>query len=151
MIFITYIIKNVNLAYALEYLTSTTTQLRHTLFSVRDTKPPYFWSWVDLALCGTWRYRRSWVIISTNSLVSPANVNILPVTSSSKSLLDTKHKIGPSTDPCGVPLNTDFQLETSLSTTTLCLLSVSHLSIQLIRVGHEEGLRVKRFCAIHEC
>ncbi len=26
----------------IEYLTSTTTQLRHTLFSVRDTKPSYF-------------------------------------------------------------------------------------------------------------
>ena len=32
------------------------------------------------------------------------------------------------------PLKTDFQLEASPSTTTLCLLSVSHCSIQLIIV-----------------
>ena len=43
-----------------------------------------------------------------------------------------KNKIGPSTDPCGTPLKTDFQFETSPSTTTLCLLSISHFSIQLI-------------------
>ena len=43
-----------------------------------------------------------------------------------------KNKIGPSTDPCGTPLKTGFQFETSPSTTTLCLLSISHFSIQLI-------------------
>ena len=65
-----------------------------------------------------------------NSLVSSANFNMLPVTPSSKSSMYTKNKIGPSTDPWGTPLKTDFQLETSPSTTTLCLLSVSHCSIQ---------------------
>ena len=44
----------------------------------------------------------------------------------------TKNKIGPSTEPCGTLLKTDVQQETSQSTTTLCLLSVSHCSIQLI-------------------
>ena len=57
---------------------------------------------------------------------------MLPVTPSSKSSMHTKNKIGPSTDPWDTPLKTDFQLETSPSTTTLCLLSVSHCSIQVI-------------------
>ena len=48
-----------------------------------------------------------------NSLVSSANFNILPVTPSSKSFMYTKNKIVPSTDTCGTPLKTDFQLETS--------------------------------------
>ena len=38
---------------------------------------------------------------------------MLPVTPSSKSFMYTKNKLGPSTDPCGTPLKTDFQLETS--------------------------------------
>ena len=42
----------------------------------------------------------------------PYYFNILPVTPSSKSLMYTKNKIGPSTDPCGTPLKTDFQIET---------------------------------------
>ena len=33
---------------------------------------------------------------------------------------------GPNTDPCGTPIETDFQFETSPSTITRCLLSVSH-------------------------
>ena len=57
---------------------------------------------------------------------------MLPVTPSSKSFMYTKNKIGPSTDPCGTPLKTDFQLEASPSTTTLCFLSVSYCSVQLI-------------------
>ena len=71
-------------------------------------------------------------LVFLNSLVSSANFNMLPVTPSSKSSMYTKNKIGPSTDHWGNPLKTDFQLETSPSTTTLCLLSVSHCSIQLI-------------------
>ena len=67
-----------------------------------------------------------------NSLVSSANFNILPVTPSSKSLMYTNNKICHIIDHCGTPLKPDFQLETSPSTTTLCLLSVSHCSIQLI-------------------
>ena len=71
--------------------------------------------------------------ISLVFLNSFAYFNSLPVTPSSKSLMYTKNKIGPSTDPCGTPLKTDFQLETFPSTTTLsCLLTVSHWSIQLI-------------------
>ena len=57
---------------------------------------------------------------------------ILPVIPCSKSLMYSKNKIGPSTDRCGTPANIDFQIETSPSTTTLCLLSVSNYSIQLI-------------------
>ena len=41
-----------------------------------------------------------------------------------------KNKIGPNTDPCGTPLKIDFQFE--MSPSTLCLLSISHFSIQLI-------------------
>ena len=55
---------------------------------------------------------------------------MFPVTPSSKSFMYIKNKIGPSTDPWGTPLKTGFQLETSPSTTTLCLLSFSHCSIQ---------------------
>ena len=71
-------------------------------------------------------------LIFLKSLVSSANFNILLVTPSSRSLMYIKNKIGPSTDPCGTPLKTGFQFETSPSTTTLCLLSVSHCSIQFI-------------------
>ena len=71
-------------------------------------------------------------LVSMNGLVSSAHFNMLPVTPSSKSFMHTKNIIGPSTDPCGTPVMTDFQLETSPSTTTLCFLSVSHCSIQLI-------------------
>ncbi len=70
-------------------------------------------------------------LVFVNSLVSSANFNILPVTPSSKSSMYTNNKIDPSTDPCGTPLKTDVQIETTPSTTTLCLLSVSHYSIQL--------------------
>ena len=38
------------------------------------------------------------------------------------------NKIG----PCGTPLKTDFQFEITPSTTTICVLSISHFSIQLI-------------------
>ena len=72
------------------------------------------------------------LLIFLNTFVSSANFNTLLVMSSSKSLIYIKNKIGPSTDPCGTPLKTDFQFETSPSTTTLCLLSISHFSIQLI-------------------
>ena len=44
-----------------------------------------------------------------------------------------KNNKSPNTDPCGTPLKTDFQFETSPSTTTRCLLSVSHCSIQSIK------------------
>ena len=47
-------------------------------------------------------------------------------------LIYTNNKVGPIYDLCGTPLKTNFQLETSPSTTAHCLLSVSHCSIQLI-------------------
>ena len=47
-------------------------------------------------------------------------------------LIYTNNKVGPIYDLCGTPLITNFQLETSPSTTAHCLLSVSHCSIQLI-------------------
>ena len=84
-----------------------------------------------------------------NSLLSSANFNILPVTPSSKSLMYTTNKIGPSTDHCGTPLKTDFQLETSPSTTTLCILSVSHCSTQLIilfPIPCDFNLRISLWC-----
>ena len=70
--------------------------------------------------------------IFLNTFVSSANFNTLLVISSSKSLIYIKNKIGPNTDPCGTPLKNDFHFETSPSTATLCLLSISHFSIQLI-------------------
>ena len=51
---------------------------------------------------------------------------------SSKSLIYIKNNKGLNTDPCGTPLKTDLQFETSPYTTASCLLSVSHCSIQSI-------------------
>ena len=44
--------------------------------------------------------------VSPISLVFLNSFSILSVTPSSKSLMYTKHKIGPSTEPCHTPLNT---------------------------------------------
>ena len=63
-----------------------------------------------------------------NTFVSSANFSTLLDMSSSKSFIYIKNSIGPNTDPCG----TDIQFEISPSTITLCLLCVSHFSIQLI-------------------
>ena len=63
-------------------------------------------------------------LVFQNSLLSSANFNILPVTPSSKSLMYTKNKIDPSTDPCGTQLKTDFQLETSPSPFVSCQLAI---------------------------
>ena len=52
-----------------------------------------------------------------------------------KSLIYIKNNKGPNTDPSGTPLKTDFQFETSPSTTTHCLLSVSHCSIQSVMLS----------------
>ena len=71
-------------------------------------------------------------LIFLNTFVSSADFNTLLVMSSSKSLIYIKNQIRPNTDPCGTPLNNDFQFETSPLSTTLCLLSISHFSIQLI-------------------
>ena len=57
---------------------------------------------------------------------------MLLVILSSMSLIYSKNNKGHNTDPCGTPLKTDFQFEKSLSTTTHCLLSVSHFSVQSI-------------------
>ena len=88
-------------------------------------------------------------LIFLKSLVSSANFNILLVTPSSRSLMYIKNKIGPSTDHCGTPLKTGFQFETSPSTTTLCLLSVSHCSIQfiiLIPIPWDFNLSISLWC-----
>ena len=63
-----------------------------------------------------------------NTFVSFANFSTLLVILSSKTLLYIKNNI----DHFGTPLKTDFQFKTSPSTTTSCLLSVSHYSIQSI-------------------
>ena len=44
-----------------------------------------------------------------------------------------KNNKGPNTDPCSTLLKNYFQFETSPSTTTRCLLSVSQCSIQLTK------------------
>ena len=54
-----------------------------------------------------------------NISVSSSNFSTLLVILSSMSLIYIKNNKGPSTDPCGTPLKTDFQFETSPSTTTL--------------------------------
>ena len=68
-----------------------------------------------------------------NTFVSSANWRKLLVIMSSKALIYIKNNNGPNTDSCGTPLKTDFQFETSPSTTKRCLLSVSHCSIQSIK------------------
>ena len=50
-----------------------------------------------------------------NTFVSSANLSTLLVILSSKSLTYIKNNKGPNTDPCGTPLKTDFQFETSPS------------------------------------
>ena len=67
-----------------------------------------------------------------NTYVSSANFSALLDMSFFKSFKYIKNSIGPNTDPCGTPLKTYFQFEISPSTITLCLLCVSHFSIQLI-------------------
>ena len=75
------------------------------------------------------------VLTFLNSFVSSANFSMLLVILSSKSLIYITNNIGPNTDPSGTPLKTDFQFETSPSTTTRCLLSVSHCSIQPVMLS----------------
>ena len=48
-----------------------------------------------------------------NTFVLSTNFNTLLIVLSSKSFIYIKNKIGPNTDPCGNPLKTDFQFETS--------------------------------------
>ena len=61
---------------------------------------------------------------------SAATLSTLLVILSSKSLIYIKNNAGHDADRCGTQLNTDFQFETSPSTATRCLLSVSNFSIQ---------------------
>ena len=80
-----------------------------------------------------------------------ANFSMLLVILSSKSLIYIKNNIGPNTDFWGTPLKTDFQFETSPSTTTRCLLSVSHCSIQLVMlspIAWAFNLSSNRWCGI---
>ena len=67
-----------------------------------------------------------------NTFVSSANFNTLLVIMSAKSLIYIKNNKGPTTDPCGTALKTDFKFETSPSTTTRCVLLVSYCSIQSV-------------------
>ena len=69
------------------------------------------------------------VLTFLNTFVSSANFATLLVILSSKSLIYVKNNKGPNTDPCGTPLKSDFQFETSPSTTTRCILYVSHCSV----------------------
>ena len=68
-------------------------------------------------------------VIILNTLVSSANFSTCHLPNH---LCNIKNSVGPNTDPCGTPLKIDFQFEISPSTITLCLLCVSHFSIQLI-------------------
>ena len=69
-----------------------------------------------------------------NTFVSSADFSTLLVILSSKSLLYIKNNKGLNTDPCGTLPRTYLQFETSPSTTTRCLLSVSQCICNL--VGH---------------
>ena len=73
------------------------------------------------------------MLIFLNIFVSSVNFSTFRVILSSKSFIYIyiyiKDNTGPNTDPCGTPLKIDFQFETYSSTTTRCLLSVSHFSI----------------------
>ena len=54
-----------------------------------------------------------------NTFVSSANFSTLLVILSSKSLIYIKNNKGPNTDPCGIPLKTDFLFETYIYYITL--------------------------------
>ena len=72
------------------------------------------------------------LFIFLNTSVSSTNFRMLLVILSSKSLIYINNDKGPNTDPCGTPLKTDFQFETSPSSTTSCLLLGNHCSIQSV-------------------
>ena len=75
------------------------------------------------------------IVNLSNTFVSSANCSTLLVILSSKSLyiyIYTKNNKGHKADPCGTPIKTDFQFETSQYSTTRCLLLVSHCFIQSI-------------------
>ena len=57
-------------------------------------------------------------ITFVNTFVSYANFSTLLVIVSYNSLIYIKNNKCLNTDPCGTPLKTDFQFETSPSTTT---------------------------------
>ena len=67
-----------------------------------------------------------------NTFVSSANFGTLLVMLSSKSLIYINNNKDHNTDHCGTPLKTYFQFDNYPSTTTRCLLSVSHCTIQLV-------------------
>src|SRR6218665_1249678 len=62
-----------------------------------------------------------------HSLVSSANLEILDKIPSSVSLMKITNKSGPSTDPCGTPLNTVLQLECLSLIPIFCLLPDNQL------------------------
>ena len=64
--------------------------------------------------------------------VSSANFSALLVILSFKSLIYINNNKSPNTNPCGTPLKTDFQFETSPSIAKRYHLSVSHCSVQSI-------------------
>jgi hypothetical protein len=69
-----------------------------------------------------------WAIVLYN-FVSSANMNTSESTQSGKSLINTTNKIGPSTDPCGIPLVTLCHYDNSPLTCTRCLRLLRKLRI----------------------
>jgi hypothetical protein len=69
-----------------------------------------------------------WAIVLYN-FVSSANMNTFESTQSGKSLINTTNKIGPSTEPCRIPLVTLCHGENSPLTCTRCLRLLRKLRI----------------------
>ena len=71
-------------------------------------------------------------LISVRIFVSSANINILLLTQSDKSLTNIKNNSGPNTDPCGTPLITSIQLEKLPFTWTRICLRNTNCSIRFV-------------------
>jgi len=63
-----------------------------------------------------------------NILVSSANLSIMLMMSTSKSLIKIRNSSGPRTDPCGMPLNVSAHFELNPSKQTLCFLPLRPIS-----------------------
>ena len=93
---------------------------------------PFSYHLTNLSISSCYLCSSASLVTFLNTVVSSANLTTLLDMSSSKSCIYIKNSIGPNTDPCGTPFKTDFQFEISPSISTLCLLCVSHFSVQLI-------------------
>ena len=85
-----------------------------------------------------------WAIVLYN-FVSSANMNTFESTQSGKSLINTTNKIGPSTEPCRIPLVTLCHGENSQLTCTRCLRLRIHKHVWSL-ILYDLSLFMRRLC-----